>query len=482
MIYPMLIDGEWYTGSESALKDVINPATGEVLGQIPLGTREDAGRAVEAAHRASKQLARMTVFERAELCVRIADAVERNQEKLARLLAMENGKTYSDALGEVKGAVAGSFREAAEQIKWMNDAIIPLRDRNMRSYTYRKPRGVYGIISPWNFPLGNPSVYYLAPGLAAGNALVWVPALTSAAVASEFMRVLEEAELPKGALNLVIGEGPVVGDAVVVHERTNAIGFTGSTPTGNTIAARAKGKPCLLELGGNGPTIVLEDADLDLAAAALVRASFANAGQVCTSTERVLVHDGIADRLVSKIAELTAEVKLGDPFDGATTMGPVHTSQVADKVLSQTKDAIAKGAKLIAGGKAQEGRPTGQYIEPTILDHVTVDADINVEETFGPVLPILRFNDESELPALIASSPFRLAAAIFSKNIDKAMMMAEQMDFGYININEGSNYWDTMIPAGGASGSASGVGRSGGKWSIEEMTELRTVNVRFSGV
>ncbi|MFD0716686.1 aldehyde dehydrogenase family protein [Paenibacillus sp. GCM10027626] len=482
MIYPMYIDGEWYSGSESGRREVVSPVTGERLGYIPMGTREDADRAVQAAHRASKTLARMTVFERAELCMRIADKIEKNKEKLAHLLTMEHGKPYADALGEVAGATASSFREAAEQIKWMNDTIIPLRDPNKRAYTYRKPRGVYGIISPWNFPLGNACVYYLAPGIAAGNAIVWVPAPSSAAVASEFVRCLEEAGLPKGTLNLVIGEGPVIGDAVVVHELTSAIGFTGSTPTGNTIASRAKAKPCLLELGGNGPSIVLEDADLEQTAEALVRSSFANSGQVCTSTERVLVHEAVADRLLKMIIEKTKQVNLGDPFDSSTTMGPVHNRQVADKVLSQTKDAVAKGAKLIAGGKVQEGRPTDLYLEPTILDHVTTDALINMEETFGPVLPILRFKDEAELPELIASSPFRLSAAIFSRNVDKAMMMAEQLEFGFINVNEGGSYWDTMIPAGGASGSASGTGRSGGKWSIEEMSELRTVVVHFTGV
>ena len=479
MLYPMHIDGERYWESGET-RDVVSPATGETIGRIPLGTREDADRAVRAARRASKLLARMTVFERAELCFRIADTILKNKEKLARLLTLEQGKPLRESLGEVESC-AGNFREAGEQVKWMDSRIIPLRDPRKRAFVYRKPRGVYGVITPWNFPLGNASAYYLGPGLAAGNAIVWVPAPSTAAVASEFMQCLEEADLPKGALNLVIGEGPVVGDAVVVHKWTDAIGFTGSTPTGRTIASRAKAKPCLLELGGNGPSIVLADADLEMAADALARGAFSNAGQICTSTERVLVHESVADRLVELLVERAGRVRLGDPFDEATTMGPVHNRQTADKVLEQTRDAIARGAKLITGGKVQEGRPTRLYIEPTILDRVPVEALINTDETFGPVLPVLRFRDEAELPELIESSPYRLTAAIFSRDINKAIKMAEDLNFGIVNVNEGSSFWDTMIPAGGTAGSASGIGRSGGKWSIEEMSDVRTVVIHFTG-
>ncbi|CAH0118933.1 Glutarate-semialdehyde dehydrogenase [Paenibacillus sp. CECT 9249] len=481
MMYPMYIDGAWYSGDGKHVKDVISPATGETIGTIPTGTREDADRAVRAAHRAAPSLAAMTVFERAELCQRIADAIAANKEELAKVLSMEHGKPYhTEALGEVEACIT-SFREAAEQIKWMNSEIIPLRDPNKRAFAYRRPRGVYGVITPWNFPIGCASAYYLAPGLAAGNTIVWIPAPSTAAVASRFMRCLEEAGVPKGYVNLVIGEGAVVGDAVVVHELTSAVAFTGSTPTGNTIASRAKAKPCLLELGGNGPSIVLADADLEKASDALIRGSFANAGQICTSTERVLVHEAVADKLAELLKAKTAAVTLGDPFDPGTTMGPVHNRIVAEKVVAQVEDAVRKGAKVIAGGNIQADRPTALYVEPTVVDHVSVDALINTDETFGPVIPLIRFQDESELPSLIASSPYRLSAAIFSDNVGRAMSMAEELNFGFVHVNEAGNYWETQIPAGGTSGSPSGYGRSGGKWSIEEMSEIRTVIVTLSG-
>lgn len=480
MIYSMYIDGEWYEG-ENNYRDVISPASGKVLGQIPLGTKEDVDRAVQAAHRQTKVMEQMTVFERAELLNQIADITEKNAESLAKLLSEEHGKPYAtEATGEIESTVTG-FREAAEQIKWMNSEIIPTRDRKKRAFAYRKPRGIYGVITPWNFPLGCAASYYLAPGLAVGNTIVWVPAPSTSAVASEFMKCVEETDLPKGALNLVIGDGPVVGDALVTHKQIAAIGFTGSTPTGEIIASRAGAKPCLLEMGGNGPSIVLEDADVETTATALINGSFTNAGQVCTATGRVLVHDAIADELVKALIEKTKNVKLGDPFDSETTMGPVHTQNVADTVVSQVEDAVKKGATVITGGNVEQNRPTSLYVEPTIVDNVPKEAKLNTDETFGPVIPLIRFKDEAEIPELIETSPFRLSSAVFSKDTEKAIRLAEGLKFGFVHINEAGNYWETQIPAGGTSGSASGIGRSGGKSSIEEMSEVCTVVLTLSG-
>ncbi|MFC4597276.1 aldehyde dehydrogenase family protein [Cohnella hongkongensis] len=481
MIYPMYIGGRRVDGASDRLRAVVNPATGETIGSIPMGTPEHVDQAVRAANEAAPLLARMTVFERADLCARIAAAIENNRERLAKLLSMEHGKPYyTEAFGEI-GACISSFRDAAEQIRWMRSEIVPTRDPNKRAFVYRRPRGVYGVISPWNFPIGNPSVYYLAPGLAAGNAIVWVPAPSTAAIASEYVRIIvEEADLPAGALNLVIGAGAVVGDALVGHPGTHAIGFTGSMGTGNAIARRAGAKPCLLELGGNGPTIVLPDADVEAAALAIHGGCFSNAGQICTSTERILAHESVADALAEALAASAGRIKLGDPMDEATTMGPVHNEALARKVIEQIEDAKAKGARVLAGGGILSDRPTSQYVQASVIDRVSLDAFINSEETFGPVAPIIRFKD-GELEQAIESSPYRLSAAIFSRDIEKALLMAEQMRFGIVNINESSHYWETVIPAGGASGSPSGYGRSGGKYSIEEMSELRTIVLNLPG-
>jgi acyl-CoA reductase-like NAD-dependent aldehyde dehydrogenase len=473
--YPMYVGGEWTLGEGGELGDVKNPATGETIGKVPLGGSADVDRAVRAARSVAPELARMTAFERAELCFRLSDAISERREGLARTLSVEHGKPlHSEALGEVDACIA-AFRESGEQIKWMTSEIIPMRDPNKRAFALRRPRGVYGIITPWNFPLGVACIYYLGPGLAAGNALVWVPPPSTSAVASELMQCVEAADLPKGTINLVIGEGAVVGDAVVTHPGIDAVGFTGSTATGHAVATRAAGKPLLLELGGNGPSIVLDDADVAAAASSIAAGSFANAGQICTSTERLIVHESVAGELADRLAALASEIRLDDPLDPMTTMGPVHTAANARKVVEQVTEAKAKGAAVLAGGSALPDMPTEQFVRPTVVDRVAPDAQLNREETFGPVAPIVRFSRLSDLPSLVAASPYGLSGAIFSRDTERAMLLAEEMPCGIVNINEASSYWEPQTPAGGASGTLSGVGRSGGTWSITEMTELRTV-------
>ena len=481
MIFPMYIDGKWFEGEGRQMQDVISPGSGEVLGRIPLGTPEDADAALQAAKKAAPALAAMTVFERAEICYRIANKIDENQEELAKLLTAEHGKPYhSEALGEV-AACALAFRDAAEQIKWMDGKVVALRDKDARCLVTRRPKGIFAVITPWNFPLGTACQYYLAAGIAVGDPMVWNPATTTAAVASALMKCFEGVGLPAGAVNLVIGKGSVVGDALSAHPLTAGIGFTGSTVTGNIICERAKCKHTSMELGGDGPCIVLKDADLDVAAQGLMNGSFLNAGQVCTSTERVLVGDAIADALVAKILEkMQTQYQLGDPFDEKTTMGPMHLESQIEIVESHIKQAVEKGAKVVAGGKRREGMPTDRYFEPTVVDHVPVDCMLHTDETFGPVLPLVRFKDESEIPGLVDMSGYRLFCAIFTKDVNKALRMAEQYNFGATNINGASNYWDPTIPAGGGGGSQSGHGRSGGKYSIEDMSEERAVVIHLN--
>lgn len=477
MLFQMYIDGKWYEG-KGERRDVVNPATGEVIGQLAMGDAGDVDAAVAAAKRAQKALENMSVFERAEMLYRISDAMYNRKDELAKLLSQEQGKPLSEAAGEIGGS-ANVFRECADQIKWMDSTIIPARETNRLCMVFMKPVGVFGIITPWNFPVGTPCMYYLAPGLAAGCPMVWNPATSTAAVASALMKCFEDAGVPAGFLSLVIGKGSVVGDALSVHPDVAGIGFTGSTETGNTICGRARAKHTLMELGGNGPCIVLKDADLNLAADKLMGGSFTNAGQICTSTERVLVDETVADELVKLMMARMNRYVLGDPLDPKTTVGPMHAQDTIAIVHEHIADAVAKGAKIVAGGKKQDNRPTNNYIEPTIIDYVPRDALLNVEETFGPVLPLIRFKSEEEIPGLIECSPYRLFGAIFSRDIDKAITMAQSYNFGCVNINDGSNFWDTMLPAGGGGGGASGHGRSGGKYSINDFSEPRAVNVNL---
>ncbi|WP_224620672.1 aldehyde dehydrogenase family protein [Mesorhizobium sp. AD1-1] len=471
------IGGEWIAGSSGRFLKIDSPSTGEHLGYLSLSTRADVGRAVKAAEGARETMRKMGTFARAQLCMRIADAIDRRAEELAHLLCLEQGKPFhSEAKAEASAAALG-FRNAAEQMKWLETAAFPLADANKRAFSFLQPKGIFAIITPWNFPLALPCLYYLGPAVATGNTVVWVPAPTTSLIATALVECFIEAGLPDGAINLVLGDGAEVGDEAVVHPGTHAIGFTGSSATGATIARRGAGKPLLLEMGGNGPTIVLADADIDMAAAQVGGGCFANAGQICTATERVLVHKSVHDRFIEGLVKAAAKVKMGDPFDPATTMGPINNAVAIDKVLSHIADARARGAEIVTGGNVASGFATNLYFEPSIVTGLTRESLLNVEESFGPVAPVLTFETDEEAMELAASSPYGLSAAVFTSTIKNAFAFAESLRVGIVNINEMSCYWEPHIPAGGAAGTQSGLGRTGGRHTLMEMCDLKTITV-----
>lgn len=471
------IGSDWVAGSSGTFLKIDSPSTGEPLGHIALSTRADVGRAVAAAERARESLGKMGVFARAALCMKIADEIDRRTDELARLLCLEQGKPFhSEAKAEV-GAAALGFRNAAEQMKWLETAAFPVADANKRAFSFLQPKGVFAIITPWNFPLGLPCLYYLGPAVATGNTVVWVPAPTTSLIAVALMKCMIEAGLPDGAVNLVLGDGAEVGDEAVVHPGTHAIGFTGSSVTGATIARRGAGKPLLLEMGGNGPTIVLADADIDVAAEQIGAGCFANAGQICTATERVLVHKSVHDRFVEGLVKAAGKVRMGDPFDPATTMGPVNNAAALDKMLSHMADAAVRKAAVLTGGKIAEGMPTNLYFEPTVVTGLTRESLLNKEESFGPVAPVLTFETDEEALELAATSPYGLNAAVFTNTIKKAFFFAESLRVGIVNVNEKSCYWEPHIPAGGAAGTQSGLGRTGGRHTLMEMCDLKTITI-----
>src|SRR5437667_369635 len=364
----MYIGGRWVASVSGATYQARSPATGEAIATLPEGTREDAQRAIAAADEGKARLARMSVWDRARVCARVADVLERRQDELARTLTLDQGKPlHSEAKAEVSATITG-WRNAADHIKWLETSVIPVEDPHERVVTIRQPRGVYAVITPWNFPLNIPTEY-LAPGLASGNAMVWVPAPTTSVVAVKLMECLEEAEVPAGAINLVTGPGPVVGDEIVAHAGTDAVAFTGSSATGEHIARRAAGKPLLLELGGNGPTVILDDADLEL----------------------------------------------------------------------------ASGAR------------------------------IDREETFGPVAPLVPFQSDEVALAWANDNTLGLVSAVFTSDLSRAFWFAERLRTGIVNVNDSTNYWELHIPFGGVAGKRSGIGRLGGKHTLYEMTDLRTI-------
>jgi succinate-semialdehyde dehydrogenase/glutarate-semialdehyde dehydrogenase len=475
--YRMYVGGSWVESESGARSEATSPATGEAIGSVPEGTRADVRRAAAAAGDAWQPWSALSAFERSRACERVAEAVLARRDELARTLTLDQGKPLrAEAYDEVD-ELAEYWRMAAADARRVEGSMPPSVDARKRVLVYRVPRGVVGVITPWNWPYTMPAEI-VAPAVAAGNAVVWAPAPTTTVCAVKLAECVDDAELPPGVFNLVTGPGPVVGDEVAANPGTHAIGFIGSIATGRRVAERAAGKALLLELGGNGPLVVLDDADLDAAVEATLTASFLCAGQSCTAGERFLVHEAVHDEFLDRLAAATArEVRLGDPFADDTTMGPLNNEPVAEKVDRHLADALERGAALVAGGRRAEGFPTRLYYEPTILDGVGGEMEVAREETFGPVVPVTTVASDEEALAVANGSPYGLLAAVFTRDLARGLRFAEGVRAGWVNVNASSNYWESHLPFGGRSGSLSGIGRVGGTFPLETFTEPKTVVV-----
>jgi len=466
------IDGQWVGDPAGEVKPVRSPIDGSQIGEMVWSTRRAAQDAIAAARAAQAGWRRVSVWDRAAAMRRIGEAIAARRAELAALLTLEQGKPYAEAHFEVGKSVDG-FNLAADLVKYLEGSTIPTEDPTKRVMTFYRPRGVYAVVTPWNFPVNIP-VEYIAPGLAAGNAIVWTPAPTTSLVAVALMRAIQEVDLPPGVLNLVTGAGAVVGDEIVSNPGTDAVGFTGSAATGRQIAVRAAGKPQLMELGGNGPVVILDDADLDRAAKATASGCFVNAGQVCSSSERILVQRKVYDEFAERMAAEARAVVLGDPRRDGVTMGPLNNAGVAGKVADHVADALGRGARAIAGGQRAPDRPTDLYFEPTVLTGVSRDALLNTEETFGPVAPLICFDTDEQAFEIAADNRYGLVSSVFTQDIDRSFRYIEEMPTGIVNINDTSNYWELHIPFGGMSGKDSGSGRVGGRHALMAMCDLKT--------
>src|SRR4051812_43825860 len=411
----MFVDGRWTPSLSGETFTADSPATGQTIGEVPQGAREDAQLAIGAANRAADTWSRATVFERAALMHRVGDVIESRREELAHTLTLDQGKPLHESRDEVEELVA-YWRNAAEDGKRLEGRLANSFTAGKRVLLVRRPRGGIGVITPWDWPYTMPAEL-IAPALASGNTVVWTPATTTSVAAIALAECIVEADLPRGVFNLVTGPGSVVGDEIARNPGTHGIGFIGSTETGRKVAQAAAGKAAVLELGGNGPVVVMDDADLELAAEAAVTACFLCAGQSCTAGERLLVHRRVREEFVSLLREKVQRVVLGDPFAETTTMGPLNNDGVAEKMDEHVADAVERGAEVVHGGARADGFPTRLYWQPTVLDRVPADSLVAQEETFGPIAPVVEIGSLEEAIGLANASPYGLLSAIFTRDL-----------------------------------------------------------------
>jgi acyl-CoA reductase-like NAD-dependent aldehyde dehydrogenase len=474
------IAGEWVESTGESAREIVSPVTGEKLADAPDASREDVARAARAARAAQPGWAALSAWDRARVCHAIADLIDERREEMARELSLEQGKPYTaEALPDIE-ETAENFRIAAEDVKRMESAIIPSQDVNKRILTFRKPNGVYAGITPWNFPTLIP-VELIAPGIAAGNTIVMKPSEWTPIAMATFMQVMADAGLPDGVVNVVYGGGET-GEALVTNENIDCVGFVGSHTTAEKIVRAAGLKRTLIEASGNGPVIVCADADVAAAAKGAVFGGFFCAGQVCCATERVLVDKRVHEDFLSAVVSEAEGWKLGDPFDDDTLVGPMNNEPTARKMDAHVADAVEKGAEVVLGGSRDDGRPTSLYWQPTVVDRVGVDSLINRDETFGPIVPLIVVDDDDEALAVANDSHLGLQAAVYTGSLKRAFRFLDSLRVGNVVVNDSTDYWEAHEPFGGASGTRTGWGRIGGRYTMLDMTDLKTAVLDVGGL
>ena len=473
-VYKNLLNGQWVDSRSGKRDKILSPTDGSLVGEVPASTPEEADAFVKGAAQAQKSWAKMPVSERAAILHKAADILEREKEAIANVLVHEIAKNKKSSLSEVMRTV-DIIHFAAEEGKRMSgeslsSGAFPGFHETKLSVSNRVPLGVILAIAPFNYPI-NLAASKIAPALVAGNSVVFKPPTQGSVSALYFGRVLCEAGLPPGVLNLITGQGRAIGDYLVSHPLVNMVAFTGSSKVGRHIASLTGMKPLLLELGGKDAAIVLDDADMLLAAQHIVAGAFSFSGQRCTAVKRILVLEPVADKLIAQIMPLVKAMTVGRPEDDAD-ITTLISKDAADFVQELIDDAIKKGAKLLIGNKRD-----GNLIYPTLFDKVTVDMRIAWEEPFGPVLPILRVKTVDEAVKITNDSEYGLQASVFSKNIDAIFGISARLDVGTIQVNGKTERGPDHFPFVGVK--SSGMGTQGIRYSIEAMTRTKSIVLNF---
>ncbi len=473
MEYKLLIDGQWVgAGTELEVKNKYN---GEIVGILPTARKEDLDAALAAAERAEDVMADMPAHKRAEILLKTAALMRERADDLAKTISAEAGKALKFARAEVERA-ASVFTIAAEEAKRLHGETIPLdavpSGEGYFGYWTRRPVGVIAAISPFNFPL-NLVAHKVAPALAAGNTLVLKPATTTPLAAVKLCQILQEAGLPAGAINLVVGSGGTVGEWLITDERVDKITFTGSPEIGRHILAVAGIKKVTLELGNNSPVVIAPDADLEFVAKRCALGAFYNSGQVCISVQRIYSQKQVYEPFTEKFIKATEAMVVGDPLDERVDVGPMIDSKEVDRIENWVKEAQGSGANVLTGGKRD-----GTVYYPTVLSNVDADMKVIAEETFGPVASVISSDDFESALQQANDSKFGLQVGVFTNDVNRVFKAVRKLNFGGVIINDTPNFRADHMPYGG--NRQSGLGREGVKFAMEDMTNIQLVAIRLN--
>ncbi|MGB3832918.1 MAG: NAD-dependent succinate-semialdehyde dehydrogenase [Mesorhizobium sp.] len=465
-----LINGEWVQADSGKTVDVTNPATGLKIGTVPYAGAAETRRAIEAAHQAFLSFRKTSALERSKLLRKLHDAIMDNQDALAELLTLEQGKSLTEAKGEV-GSSAAYVLWFAEEARRAYGDVVPSPWADRRILVTREPVGVIAAITPWNFPSSMLS-RKIGPAIAAGCTAVVKPATQTPYSGLAWGALCEEVGMPKGVVNIVTGSAADIGDELCTNPLVKKITFTGSTEVGKMLIAKSAStvKKVSMELGGNAPFLVFDDADVDRAVEGALMAKYRNSGQTCVCTNRFFVQAGIYDRFVDKLAEASGKLKVGPGLDAGVQQGPLIDERAVEKVEEFIADATSKGGKVVAGGKRHA--LGGSFFEPTVISGATVEMRFMKEEIFGPIAPVFRFETEEEAVALANDTEFGLAAYFYTGDLGRAFRVMEGLKYGMVGVNEGL-ITTPEAPFGGVK--ESGLGREGGHQGMDDYLDTKYV-------
>ncbi len=474
--YGLYVNGKWQKADSGASFDVTNPATGEVLASIPDAGGSDTLKAIDAAYAAISAWAELPAIQRADLLRKVAALMLERKEFLATVMTLEQGKPLSEARGEI--AYAASFLTwFAGEAERVYGQIVPASAANKRILVMRQPVGVCALITPWNFPAAM-LTRKIGPALAAGCTVICKPAEQTPLSALELARLFEEAGIPAGVVNILTCSDPIpFSDVIFKDDRVRKVSFTGSTEVGKILIKNSAQtvKRISMELGGNAPFIVFDDADLEAAVKGAIASKFRNSGQTCICANRIYVQKGIYDAFAERFTAEAAKLKVGNGLLPDSLIGPLIDIPARQKVELHVSDARAHGARVLLGGAPVVGQnPTGTFWQPTVLANASNDMLVAQEETFGPVAPLIPFESEAEVLAMANNTPFGLSAYFFSRDVSRVMRVAEKLEFGIVGANDALPS-TAQAPFGGVK--QSGIGREGGAFGIDEYLEVKYVSL-----